>query len=274
MPADQKAMLRKLRVDPGSGARLSKRATDDKLGLTDKLEGQVRREELVEEMRGLHDRLWAEASRSVLLVLQGMDTSGKDGTIRRVFSGVNPQGCRIASFKTPTVPELEHDYLWRIHAEAPERGKIGIFNRSHYEDVVAARLVGVVDGARCKRRFQHIQEWERALTDEGTTVVKVFLHISPEEQRLRLQARLDDPTKRWKFSPADVETRTLWPQYVSAYEEAITATSTAHAPWYVVPADRKWVRDVAVASLLVSTLRELDPQYPQPQADLDAVVIP
>jgi len=267
------ATLKDLRVAPGGAAGLAKRDTSDRLGLGDKVAGEARRAELGEELAQLHDRLWAESERSVLLVLQGMDTAGKDGAIKKVFRGLNPQGMHIASFKAPGDHELAHDYLWRIHAACPERGQIGVFNRSHYEDVVAARIVGAADAKTCKRRFGHLRDFERMLTDEGTTLAKVFLNISCDEQRARLQARLDDPTKRWKFKQDDLETRAQWSAYQRAYEEAITATSTDDAPWYVVPADRKWVRDVAVASLLVSVLRTLDPQYPKAEIDLDNIVV-
>jgi PPK2 family polyphosphate:nucleotide phosphotransferase len=265
--------VKSLRVPPGDAAGLATRDTSDRLGLVDKLAGEARRDALATEMTDLQDRLWAEGERSVLLVLQGLDTAGKDGTVKKVFRGLNPSGTRIASFKAPSTRELAHDYLWRIHAECPERGQIGVFNRSHYEDVVAAHVIGVVDAKTCKRRYEHLRAFEKMLTDEGTTLVKVFLHISRDEQRARLQARLDDPTKRWKFKEDDLDTRAKWPAYQKAYEAALTATSADHAPWYVVPADRKWVRDVAVASLLVSTLRALDPRYPKPAVDLDNVVV-
>ena len=199
----------------------------------------------------LHDRLWAEARRSVVLVLQGMDASGKDGTIRRVLTGLNPQGCAVVNFKAPTTVDLAHDYLWRIHAATPARGILGVWNRSHYEDVVTARIIGAIDDDQCRRRFRHIREFERMLPDEGITMVKVFLHISKDEQRARLQARIDDPEKNWKFRRSDLDTRAQWDEYQERYEAAISATSTSWAPWYVVPADHKWVRDVAVATLLV-----------------------
>jgi PPK2 family polyphosphate:nucleotide phosphotransferase len=270
---DIKKIVDALRVEPGTSVALAKRETADRLGFADKTTAQDRRNELNQEMAGLHDKLWAEAERSVLLVLQGMDTAGKDGAIKRVFSGMNPQGFRIASFKAPNDLELAHDYLWRVHAECPRRGEIGIFNRSHYEDVIAAQIIGVVDKKTCARRHRHICEFERMLSDEGTTLVKIFLHISHDEQRKRLQARLDDPTKNWKFKADDLDTREKWPAYQKLYEDAINATTTDYAPWYVVPADHKSVRDVAVASVLLATLRALDPQYPKPEAGLDAVVV-
>nr|MBA2326821.1 polyphosphate kinase 2 family protein [Actinomycetota bacterium] len=221
----------------------------------------------------LHDRLWAEATRSVLLVLQGMDTAGKDGAIRRVLTGLNPQSLRVAAFKAPSDAELAHDYLWRIHAQCPPRGQLGVFNRSHYEDVVAALLGGVVDQSRCELRYRHLREFERMLVEEGTSPVKVFLHISRDEQRERLQARLDDPEKRWKFRKGDLSVRARWDEYQAAYERAITSTSTEWAPWYVVPADHKWVRDVAVATILVDAIGALDPQFPPSAPGLEDLVV-
>jgi PPK2 family polyphosphate:nucleotide phosphotransferase len=200
--------------------------------------------------------------RSVLLVLQGLDASGKDGTIRNVLTGLNPQGCRVVSFKAPTATDLDHDYLWRVHALCPARGEIGIFNRSHYEDVATVRVLELAPAQVWKQRPHHIREFERLLTDEGTAVVKVFLHVSPDEQRRRLQERLDDPEKAWKFRVGDIDARIHWNDYMDAYEDVITETSTAWAPWHVVPADRNWVRNLAVAELLVHTLESLDPKLP------------
>jgi PPK2 family polyphosphate:nucleotide phosphotransferase len=262
-----------LKVTAGDPPKLARRDPADRLGLSDKLAAREQRTALLDELGGLHDRLWAEASRSVLLILQGIDTSGKDGVIRRVLSGLNPQGCSVTSFKAPTVLELERDYLWRVHAACPARGRLGVFNRSHYEDVIAARVLGIVPKAQWRRRYRHMREFEQMLVDEGTTVVKVFLHISRDEQRARLQARLDDPTKRWKFRCEDLDARREWDHYQSAYEDAIAETSTEAAPWWVVPSDRKWVRDVAVATLLLEAFRRLDPQFPPPDPSLDGVIV-
>jgi PPK2 family polyphosphate:nucleotide phosphotransferase len=261
--ADSK-LIRATRVEPGDRPRLGARDTSDRLGIADKQAAATRLEDLVGRLALLQNRLWAEGTRSVLLVLQGMDASGKDGAIRRVFTGVNPMGCRVAAFKAPAGVELRHDYLWRIHAACPDRGQIGIFNRSHYEDVVAVRVRKLAPEPVWKRRPRHIREFERLLADEGTVQVKVFLHISSEEQRKRLQERLDDPEKRWKFRPEDLDDRRLWDEFQAAYEEVIRETSTDWAPWHVVPADRKWVRNVAVAELLVDTLERMDPQLPRP----------
>ncbi len=202
-----------------------------------------------------------------------MDACGKDGTVRRVLSGVNPQGCRVTSFKVPCGHESDHDYLWRVHAACPPRGEMGIFNRSHYEDVVTTYVLGLVDAATRRRRYRHLLDFERMLHDEGTSIVKVFLHVSKEEQRRRLQERLDDPEKRWKFRSEDLVTRTRWDEYQAAYEDAIDATTAEWAPWYVVPADHKWVRDLAISSLLVDALERMDPRVPQPSESLDGVVV-
>ncbi len=266
-------MLDALRVDPGTTPGLAGRDTRDTLGLGDKDAGRDRLHAAWDTLRDLQARLWAEDERALLLVLQGTDTAGKDGTIRKVFRGVNPQGVRVASFKKPSEVELDHDYLWRVHDQVPARGQIGIFNRSHYEDVGVVRVLGLVPEGRWRARYRHIREFERLLTDEGTTIVKVFLHISRDEQRERLQARIDTPEKHWKFNTGDLDLRARWDDQVAAYEEAIAETSTPWAPWYVVPADRKWVRDVAVAELLVTTLREMDPTPPPPDPALRGLVV-
>jgi PPK2 family polyphosphate:nucleotide phosphotransferase len=255
-------MLDTLVVRPGSAAGLEQRDPRDTLGLPGKADCADRLAALLEELSSLQERLYAEGTRSILVVLQGLDASGKDGTIRRVFTGVNPQGCGVTSFKAPTPLELAHDFLWRVHAECPSRGMIGIFNRSHYEDVVTVRVLGLAPEEVWRRRPQRIVEFERLLTDEGTTVLKCFLHVSAEEQLERFAERVEDPTKRWKHNPNDEETARRHPEYMAAYEEALTKTSTEHAPWYVIPADRNWVRNYAVATVLVEALRRLDPQYP------------
>ena len=257
-------MLEQLIVEPGAAAGLAERDPRDKLGLADKAEGEERLKGLLAELSEYQTRLWAEDKRSVLLILQGLDASGKDGAIRKVFSGVNPQGCRVVSFGVPTEAELEHDFLWRIHANCPARGEIGIFNRSQYEDVVTVGVMELAPEEVWRPRIGHIREFEHRLTDEGTTLVKCYLSISKDEQKQRFEARLQRPEKRWKFNPGDLETRRRWDRFIGAYEEAITATSTNFAPWYVIPADRKWVRNVAIATLLVETLKKLDPQLPQP----------
>jgi PPK2 family polyphosphate:nucleotide phosphotransferase len=266
-------LLRQLRVEPGSSPRLDRREPDVRLGAPSKQEGLTRLQELVERLSVLHNRLSAEATRAVLLVLQGMDASGKDGAIRHVLTGVNPQGCRIVSFREPTTTELAHDYLWRVHGLCPARGEIAIFNRSHYEDVVAARVRGLVADHVWRRRYEHIRAFERLLVDEGTTVLKVFLHVSRAEQRKRLQERLDNPEKRWKFRVGDLDDRHRWDDYATAYEDAIRETSTEWAPWYVVPADHNWVRNLVVGEILVDALERVDPQLPKPDPGLDGLEV-
>jgi PPK2 family polyphosphate:nucleotide phosphotransferase len=230
-------------------------------------------EELKRSLIELQERLWAENKRSVLLVLQALDAGGKDGAIRKVFSGVNPQGCRVTSFKRPSEEELEHHFLWRINRALPRRGEIGIFNRSHYEDVVTVRVHGKIDAQTVRQRIHTINSFERGLADDGVTIVKVFLHISKEEQAERLRARLEDPTKHWKFASADLEERARWDLYQAAFADAISATSTEAAPWYVVPADHKWYRDWALLSILVDTLRQMAPSFPDPEPGLDKITI-
>ncbi len=221
----------------------------------------------------MQERLYAESGRSLLVVLQAIDAGGKDGTIGHVFRGLNPQGVRVTPFKAPTPQELAHDFLWRAHAAAPARGEIAVFNRSHYEDVLVVRVKDLVPESVWRARFEHIRAFEANLVDAGTTIVKVFLHISRDEQRERLQARLDDPAKHWKFNVADFEERARWPAYEAAFEDAIAQTSTADAPWYVVPADRKWYRNWAIGRILVETLERMDPRFPKPETPLDGVVI-
>jgi PPK2 family polyphosphate:nucleotide phosphotransferase len=264
---------RGLRVDPGSGADLRSRSAGDRAGLAGKAEARKELAQLVDELALLHNRLYAEATRSLLLVLQGLDASGKDGTIRSVLTGINPQGCRIVSFKQPSASELAHDYLWRVHLVTPLRGEIGIFNRSHYEDVVTARVHSLVPKSVWSRRPRHIREFERMLSDEGTTLVKVFLHVSREEQRERLQERLVNPEKGWKFRRADLDDRARWDDFMEAYDDVIGQTSTKWAPWYVVPADHNWVRNLLVARIVVDTLRKLDPQLPAPDPSLSDITI-
>ena len=225
------------------------------------------------QLAQLQDVLYAEGRRKVLVVLQAMDTGGKDGVIRKTFSGINPQGVRVVSFKAPSPQELAQDYLWRVHRELPPQGMIHVFNRSHYEDVLITRVHGWIDDATAKRRFRQINDFESMLVEEGTIVLKFFLHISKGEQKARLQARLDDPEKRWKFNVGDLAERDKWDDYQRVYEQALNATSTPAAPWYIVPADRKWIRDVYVGSMLVHTLAALGMQYPAPAADLIDIAI-
>jgi PPK2 family polyphosphate:nucleotide phosphotransferase len=265
-------VLDALVVTPGEAPQLSQRDPGATFGV-EKDEGRKRLEELHLRLYDLQYRLYAEGRRSVLLVLQGLDASGKDGVIRRVFTGLNPQGCRVVSFRAPTSTELAHDYLWRVHAALPARGELGIFNRSHYEDIVAVRMLGLAPEPVWRRRSGHIRDWERMLTDEGTALVKVFLHVSEEEQRRRLQERIDDPQKRWKFRRDDLKVRARFDEYLRAYEEAIAETSSEWAPWHVVPADRNWLKSLAVAELLVTALERLDPQLPAPEPGIEGLTI-
>ncbi len=262
------------RIDPGTVVDLSSidtRATPEFDGnKDDSLPVFAQRRKRLAE---LQDVLYAQGEHRLLFVLQAMDTGGKDGTIRHVFGAVDPIGVRMRSFKKPSEVELAHDYLWRVHPHVPGDGELVVFNRSHYEDVLVVRVHGWVDDDHAQMRFRHIRDFEQMLVDEGTTIVKVFLHISEDEQAERLQARLDEPDKIWKFSTADLEERKHWDEYQRVYEEAITETSTTVAPWYVVPADRKWYRNLAVSQILIDTLESLDLRYPDPEDGIDDIVI-
>jgi len=237
-----------------------------------KQEGKAALLALGDELSDLQERLFAEGrsggTRSLLLVLQGMDTSGKGGIVRHTLGLVDPQGVHVKSFKQPTRAELRHDFLWRVERELPKPGMIGVFDRSHYEDVLVARVHGTVSGRDVTQRYRQVNDFEKRLVDSGTVVVKCMLHISPEEQRERLLARLDDPEKLWKFNPGDVDERRRWFDYVAAYEKALERTNTDHAPWLVVPSDRKWYRNLAVANVLRETLAEMDPHWPGPDYDV------
>lgn len=226
---------------------------------------------LLGRLTDLQERLYAESRRSLLVVLQGRDTCGKDGTIRRVFDAVNPQGCIVTSFKKPNELELSHDYLWRVHHPVPAKGMIGIFNRSHYEDVLVVRVRELVPRTVWAKRYQQINDFERMLSENGVTILKFFLHISREEQKERLLARLEDPAKHWKFNASDLAERALWPSYTNAYRDALRKCSTPWAPWYIVPADKKKVRNYLVAQVVVDTLQRMAPKYPK--ADSEALTL-
>ena len=263
------------RVAPGTRPALSHRPTTSKAGAPGgKSSTREATATLKLELEELQARLYAEGARSVLLVLQAMDTGGKDGTIRNVLGGVNPQGVVVTSFKRPTDLEHAHDFLWRVHQAAPPAGTIGVFNRSHYEDVLVARVHELVPEAVWRRRYEHIRSFERLLHDNGTRVVKVMLHISRDEQRERLQSRLADPSKHWKFEAGDLAERERWDDYQQAYEDAISETSSDEAPWYVVPADKKWYRDWAISTLLQRTLLQMDPQFPDAEPGLEKLTVP
>ena len=266
------SLTKRFRVKPGGKIDLSDFDPGSTPGFSHKDAGE-RLLELNDRLETLQEALWAEHRHKVLVVLQGMDTSGKDGTIRHVFEGVNPLGVRVAAFKAPTQEELEHDFLWRVHARVPGRGEMVIFNRSHYEDVLVARVQKLVPPEVWQARYGQINDFERLLADTGTTILKFFLHISKDEQKERLQARLDDPQKQWKFRKGDLVDRALWDEYIKAYEEALSRTSQKHAPWYIVPADKKWYRNLVVATVLVKALEDLKIQIPKAEEDLEGIVI-
>jgi PPK2 family polyphosphate:nucleotide phosphotransferase len=267
--------------DDGSRVRDALRVTGElpdpgsaPVGPTKKPKALAKLDGAGERLSALQEALYAEGvgggGRSVLLVLQGMDTSGKGGTVSHVLGLVNPMGVHYAGFKAPTAAERRHHYLWRIRKQLPAPGRIGVFDRSHYEDILVPRVSGLLTAPERRRRYSEITTFEKELADAGTTVVKVFLHISPEEQLKRLKARLVTPEKRWKYNPGDLEARSHWPAYQAAYADIFERTSTAHAPWYAVPADHKWYRNWAVAELLIETLADLRPRFPEPDYDADA----
>lgn len=267
--------MKRYRVEPGSQVDLTK--IDP--GSTEEFKGGKKDAEKVfpklnARLEELQESLWAEHRHKVLIVLQGIDTSGKDGTIRHVFEGVNPTGVRVASFKAPSPEELEHDFLWRVHSKVPGAGEMVIFNRSHYEDVLVVRVQRLAPEEVWGKRYDQINDFERLLAETGTTILKFFLHISKEEQKERLQARIDDPAKRWKFRKGDLLDRERWDEYTLAYEDALSKTSTEHAPWYVVPSDKKWYRNLVIANVLNETLEGLGMKQPESSEDLTGVVIP
>ena len=262
------------RVKPGSHVRLKNWDPADKRGVpSDKQERVTLLTKLSEDINRLQDLLYAAHEKGVLIVLQGLDTAGKDGTIRHVFKAVDPLGVRAVAFKVPTEQELAHDFLWRVHQQVPGKGEMVIFNRSHYEDVLVPPVHGWITVSETRRRYQRIVEFEQLLSNNGTLVLKFFLYISKEEQRQRLQERIDVPEKRWKFNPTDLEERTLWKRYQKAYESLLEGTSTDHAPWYVIPADSKTTRDLIISQILIEQLRALKLSYPQPKVKLEAIVV-
>jgi PPK2 family polyphosphate:nucleotide phosphotransferase len=263
----------KFMVVPGAKVRLSRWDADDTAGIAGRKKALPRLEEHRKELYELQYLLYAEKRQSLLIVLQAMDAGGKDGTIRHVMSGLNPQGCHVTSFKVPTEVELAHDYLWRIHRAVPGKGEIGIFNRSHYGDVLVVRVHNLVPRRVWSKRYEQINAFEKLLAENGVTIVKFFLHISRQEQKKRLQERLDDSTKHWKVSPADFEERKYWDDYVEAHEDALTRCSTPWAPWYVIPANHKWFRNLAVADILVRTLQDMKMQIPKSKLDLAKFVL-
>ncbi len=264
--------LSNYRIEPGHEVALDARDTHDDGGW-ERDAAEARTLELNSRLEGLQELLYAEHRHKVLIVIQATDTGGKDGTIRHVFDKVNPQGVKVASFKKPTELELAHDYLRRVHRQVPGAGEITIFNRSHYEDVLIARVHGLVGPKRWGRRYAHINDFERMLVDEGTTILKFFLHISKDEQRKRLQERIDNPEKNWKFEMGDLDERELWDEYQAAFAAMLERTSTKYAPWYVIPADRKWFRNLVISEVVVDTLDGLHMKWPDPEPGLEALVI-
>jgi PPK2 family polyphosphate:nucleotide phosphotransferase len=251
-------------VEPGSKVKLGRVDPGDTSGFKgDKDDGEKAINSLIKKLDPLQELLYAEHKHKLLVVLQGMDSSGKDGTIRRVFEGVNPEGVRVAHFGKPSQEELDHDYLWRAHKQVPAKGEIVIFNRSHYESVLVERVHGLVPESVWRKRYKQITDFERMLNEEGTIILKFFLHIDKKEQAKRFQDRLDDPTKHWKFSYLDYNERSYWKDYTTAYEEALEKTSTEWAPWYIVPSDHAWFRDLVVSEAIVKSLEDLDMKYPK-----------
>jgi PPK2 family polyphosphate:nucleotide phosphotransferase len=260
-------------VQPGKKFKLADRKTNDTGPFKDKEEAEPVTRKTVAQLHEMQDELYAGAKHALLIVFQAMDAGGKDGAIDHIFSGVNPQGCMVSSFKRPTSEELSHDFLWRIHAAAPRKGMIGIFNRSHYESVLVERVRKLVPKDAWSDRYEHIRNFEKMLADEGTTILKFFLHISKDEQKERLESRLKDPSKNWKFDPGDLAERKLWDDYQEAYQDALRETSMKYAPWYVVPADRKWFRNWVISETIVQTMKDLDLKFPPPVEGLEKIVV-
>ncbi len=273
MSRDQTRPLRDLlRVKPGAKVRLADIDPNHTYG-RDKQSAAADLQKGLDRLTDLQDRLWAEQKHKILVVLQGIDAAGKDGSVKHVMSAFNPMGCTVTSFKVPTPIELAHDYLWRVHQRVPGKGEIAIFNRSHYEDVLVVRVHDIVPKKVWSRRYAQINAFEELLAASGTTIVKFFLWIDQDEQKARFQDRLDDPTKRWKFRVGDLAERKLWDAYTAADEEILRRCSTAAAPWYVIPANRNWFRNLALTEILGDTIAALDPKYPTPTEDLTGVVV-
>jgi len=261
-------------IKPGTQVNFSKIDTkDNDMHPVGKEKGSKLLPALTARLGELQELLYAEKKHKVLVIFQAIDAGGKDGTIRKVFAGTDPAGVRVKSFKKPSENELDRDYLWRIHYRVPRKGKIAIFNRSHYEDILAVRVKNLAPKSIWSKRYEHINDFEKMLSDEGTTIVKIFLLISNKEQKERLQARIDDPEKHWKFNVDDLDDRARWPEYMTAFQDMITKTSTDHAPWHIIPADRKWHRNLVVTQLMIDTLEALNMDYPEVDFDPSKVVI-
>jgi PPK2 family polyphosphate:nucleotide phosphotransferase len=267
-------MSQPILIEPGTRVNLADYDPGHTGAYQDKAAAKAELKRNGERLQELQEVLWAEGKHSLLIVLQAMDAGGKDGTIKHVIRGVNPQGCQVTSFKVPTEEELDHDFLWRVHKATPRRGYIGIFNRSHYEDVLVVRVHDLVPEKVWQARYEQINHFEKLLVDTGTTILKLYLHISKEEQKERFEARLRDPRKNWKFSMRDVEKRQDWDDYMLAFEDALSKCSTPWAPWYIIPANRKWYRNLVVSQVIVEAMERLDMHYPPPLPDADSIVIP
>ena len=259
---------KKLIVRPGTKVKLRDWDADDTLGYKRDADSKKLTEKTIEHLDRLQYLFYADNRHALLIVLQGMDAAGKDGTIRHVMSGVNPQGCRVTSFKTPSPEEAAHDFLWRVHQAVPPYGDVGIFNRSHYEDVLIVRVHDLVPKEVWSKRYEQINEFERILHENNVRILKFFLHISKDEQQKRFMERIDDPDKRWKISQADFDERKFWDEYVQAYEDVLTRCSTKRAPWFVIPADKKWFRNLAVSHIIVETLEQMDLKFPSSSIDV------
>ena len=260
-----------LLIKPHTKVRLAKISSSD----TGDFKSEESAKAILLKHRGrlddLQDVFYASQAKALLIVLQGMDTAGKDGTISHIFSGINPQGCDVAQFKVPTPLEARHDFLWRVHQQVPPRGLIGIFNRSHYEDVLSPRVHKLISSEVASRRLDDINEFESFLADNDVLILKFYLHISKDEQTRRLQSRIDDKKKHWKLSDADIHERQFWPRYMEAYNDILSATSRKHAPWFVIPADNKWYRNIAISTIIVELLQSLNLKYPQPTVDASSI---
>ena len=273
MADNARALIERVQVKPGEKIKLKERDPRDGSMFANQDETKAATAALAKDIDALQDRLYAEGARALLVILQGTDTSGKDGTIRSVFNATGPLGVSVTAFGPPTRTELAHDYLWRVHAACPRRGTIGIFNRSHYEDVLIGKVRKFAPEEAIEQRYEQINAFERLLSENGTKVLKFMLHISKDEQKERLQQRLADPKKHWKFNPGDLDDRQMWAEYQEAYETMLHRCSTPWAPWHVVPADRKWVRNAVIAAIVKQTLEDMDPQYPQVSWKPDAFTI-
>ena len=264
------SLISRLIVEPGRRVQLHDQHAGNTFGW-EKHEAIQALEQNRQKLSDLQYKLYADGRHALLVVIQAIDAGGKDGTVRDIFTAMNPQGCVVSSFKAPSAEELKHDYLWRVHQRVPARGMVGVFNRSHYEDVLIVRVEKLVPKAVWQRRYAEINEFERMLSASNVRIIKLFLQISRGEQKERLQDRLDDPDRQWKFSPEDLVKRRQWPQYQKAFEAMLTRCSTGHAPWYVIPADRKWFRNLAVSEIVVTEMGRMGLRFPEPAFDASKI---